>query len=775
MVFRIGKINLIEFREKFRVDIGGGGGLWWLFNSEAGSRGGGSRLLSPPPAAAMVAQLLLSSEWRWLRNPKYTTVIWVFRSSIVLRTNRETLTRPNNCQFGQWKLRKKNVWRPNKHAKASGSYARKMSRVLMNMLKPVMASTVTSTNNLSLRSILEKDKLTGPNFLDWERNLMIVLRHERKWYVLQEPLGEAPPANAPAAARNAHKKHSDDLLDVACLMLATMSPDLQAGLINTNAYDMIRQLRDMFQTQARTERYDATKAFNECKMIKGTSLRTLWPPCYGVAVARTKYPAVLMISNQIPQHGKHMRTKTDLTIWELGHFYSGRYNTEIIRRVVASSLAWGLNADAQGTTRDLLTNRCRSRNCHQRHTVTTSDSSINRPPSSPWSYGTGDDSSSKYATTVATRRLSQNNHRHCCLHSARGSRRPSPSITVAGDRVAPATTIAINDHRRRTRGRQATNHRGQRRRLSTRLVIKNRRPPPRWWFDRRTATVTRRFSTTVGWGLGLTGSDDVSRRHRRRRMMTAVVPCRHRHKHHHHHQLATTTELVVTPTIQPQSGHSRMRYTQPLRRNRVAIKGLTRFSGSRVKNPTEFAYNNSLHSCIGMAPFEPLYGRKCRTPTCWLEAGEKQFAGPEIIQETADKKCLAEEESVIPISEIRVDTGNRCIEEPEAILESKTKKLRHKEVTMVKVQWKHHRGANVTWEAEEDMKRRYPQLFAGSNYESNGPFGIEIGALTKKLWPKQNSTKNIQMLAIASYTPSDRLGSIVRLLFFLPISLATAR
>ncbi|KAJ9561147.1 hypothetical protein OSB04_006307 [Centaurea solstitialis] len=135
-----------------------------------------------------------------------------------------------------------------------------------------MASTVTSTNNLSLRSILEKDKLTGSNFLDWERNLMIVLRHERKWYVLEEPLGEAPPATAPAAARNAHKKHSDDLLDVACLMLATMSPDLQAGLINTNAYDMIRQLRDMFQTKARTERYVATKAFNECKMVKGTSV-----------------------------------------------------------------------------------------------------------------------------------------------------------------------------------------------------------------------------------------------------------------------------------------------------------------------------------------------------------------------------------------------------------------------------------------------------------------------------------------------------------------------
>ncbi|KAJ9541701.1 hypothetical protein OSB04_028207 [Centaurea solstitialis] len=135
-----------------------------------------------------------------------------------------------------------------------------------------MANTVTNTNNLSLRSILEKDKLTGANFLDWEHNLMIVLRHERKWYVLEEPLGEAPPANATANARNAYRKHSDDLLDVGCLMLATMSPDLQTGLINTNAYDMIRQLRDMFQTQARTERYDATRAFNACKMAKGTSV-----------------------------------------------------------------------------------------------------------------------------------------------------------------------------------------------------------------------------------------------------------------------------------------------------------------------------------------------------------------------------------------------------------------------------------------------------------------------------------------------------------------------
>jgi hypothetical protein len=57
----------------------------------------------------------------------------------------------------------------------------------------------------------------------------------------------------------------------------------------------------------------------------------------------------------------------------------------------------------------------------------------------------------------------------------------------------------------------------------------------------------------------------------------------------------------------------------------------------------EFAYNNSYHASIGMPPYEMLYGRKCRTPSCWLEPGEKQFAGPELVQLTADKVNVAKE------------------------------------------------------------------------------------------------------------------------------------
>ncbi|XP_058726596.1 uncharacterized protein LOC131597956 [Vicia villosa] len=51
----------------------------------------------------------------------------------------------------------------------------------------------------------------------------------------------------------------------------------------------------------------------------------------------------------------------------------------------------------------------------------------------------------------------------------------------------------------------------------------------------------------------------------------------------------------------------------------------------------EFAYNNSYHASIGMAPYEALYGRKCRSPLCWSEVGEKGILGPEIIQETTEK------------------------------------------------------------------------------------------------------------------------------------------
>ena len=56
----------------------------------------------------------------------------------------------------------------------------------------------------------------------------------------------------------------------------------------------------------------------------------------------------------------------------------------------------------------------------------------------------------------------------------------------------------------------------------------------------------------------------------------------------------------------------------------------------------EFAYNNSYHSSIQMAPFEALYGRRCRTPLCWLtlpenERNDSEVVGPDLVLETQEK------------------------------------------------------------------------------------------------------------------------------------------
>ncbi|GJZ72758.1 putative reverse transcriptase domain-containing protein [Tanacetum coccineum] len=51
----------------------------------------------------------------------------------------------------------------------------------------------------------------------------------------------------------------------------------------------------------------------------------------------------------------------------------------------------------------------------------------------------------------------------------------------------------------------------------------------------------------------------------------------------------------------------------------------------------EFSYENSYHASIKVAPFEALYGQRCRSPVCWAEVGQVQLTGPEIVQETTEK------------------------------------------------------------------------------------------------------------------------------------------
>ncbi|GJV28906.1 putative reverse transcriptase domain-containing protein [Tanacetum coccineum] len=51
----------------------------------------------------------------------------------------------------------------------------------------------------------------------------------------------------------------------------------------------------------------------------------------------------------------------------------------------------------------------------------------------------------------------------------------------------------------------------------------------------------------------------------------------------------------------------------------------------------EFSYNNSYHASIKAAPYEALYGWKCRSPVCWSEVGDSHLTGPELIRDTTEK------------------------------------------------------------------------------------------------------------------------------------------
>ncbi|GJX04850.1 putative reverse transcriptase domain-containing protein [Tanacetum coccineum] len=218
----------------------------------------------------------------------------------------------------------------------------------------------------------------------------------------------------------------------------------------------------------------------------------------------------------------------------------------------------------------------------------------------------------------------------------------------------------------------------------------------------------------------------------------------------------------------------------------------------------EFSYNNSYHASIKAAPFEALYGRKCRSPVCWNEVGDSQLTGPELIRETTEKiiqiknrlltarsrqksyadvrrkpmefnvgdmvmlkvspwkgvirfgkrgklspryvgpfkiierigpvayrlelpeklrgihntfhvsnlkKCLADENLVIPLEEIQLDDKLHFIEEPVEIMDREVKQLKQSRIPIVKVRWNSRRGPEFTWEREDFFMKKYPHLF----------------------------------------------------------------
>ncbi|GKA69756.1 putative reverse transcriptase domain, ribonuclease H-like domain, aspartic peptidase domain protein [Tanacetum coccineum] len=190
----------------------------------------------------------------------------------------------------------------------------------------------------------------------------------------------------------------------------------------------------------------------------------------------------------------------------------------------------------------------------------------------------------------------------------------------------------------------------------------------------------------------------------------------------------------------------------------------------------EFSYNNNYLACIKVAPFEALYGQKCRSPVCWAEVGDVQLTGLEIVHETTEKvvqirqrlqaardrqrryanirwkplelqvgdrvmlkisplayklelpeelsnvystfyvsnlkKCLSNEYLVIPMKELRLDDKLNFVEEPVEIRDQEVKQLKQSRIPIVNVRWNSKRGPESTWEREDQIRAKYPYLFS---------------------------------------------------------------
>ncbi|GJS10672.1 putative reverse transcriptase domain-containing protein [Tanacetum coccineum] len=215
-------------------------------------------------------------------------------------------------------------------------------------------------------------------------------------------------------------------------------------------------------------------------------------------------------------------------------------------------------------------------------------------------------------------------------------------------------------------------------------------------------------------------------------------------------QKALRTDLDMSTAYHPQTDGQSERNIQTLEYMLPVCVVNFGSSWDRHLPLVEFSYNNSYHASIKVAPYEALYGRKCRSLVCW---SEKSYAdrrskllefevgdmvllkilarlGPvaytlELPEELKGihstfhvsnlKKCLVEGYIVVPMDEIQLDDKLHMIEEPVEIIDREVKRLKQSWIPIVKVRWNSQRGPEFTWEREDQIKNKYPHLLTSKD------------------------------------------------------------